>query len=232
MGQGGVLLRSFLCIAVASALVTACGLTTTPAPDLKPASELSHNCFDPPYTRDSHATLDTFVKKGDRATDFTLRDPDGKSHTLSDMLREKPVLLVTGSYTCPRYQDDSEARTKAMATKYKDDLTTAVVYIVEAHPKGQASPYNGRSRQKKYSNRKQQKTYEARAKSARDLEVGNDALVLVDELSAKFSNPFWCTYGTCPSCSFLINQDGTIEAVHTWHDPPTMKGSIDAMLGE
>ena len=39
------------------------------------------------------------VSVGENATEFTLRDPDGVSHTLSEMLETRPVLLVFGGFT-------------------------------------------------------------------------------------------------------------------------------------
>lgn len=221
-------MRPILCVALA--LTASCGLLDSrPAPDLKPASSLEHNCFDPPYTKSNHASIDVTAKKGDRATDFTLKDVKGKKRTLSDMLKEKPVLLLTGSYTCPRYQETQDT-TKALASTFADEIHTAAVYVVEAHPKGGPTPYHGKPKPKKYSDRKQQTNYKDRAHSARSMSLGKDVMVLVDELDDDFSNPFWCTYGTCPSCSYLIRQDGTFEAVHEWHDPKTMKQSIEALL--
>jgi hypothetical protein len=39
------------------------------------------------------------LKVGDLAVDFTLKDVNGNNHTLSEMLQEKPVVLIFGSYT-------------------------------------------------------------------------------------------------------------------------------------
>jgi hypothetical protein len=38
-------------------------------------------------------------KVGEQAIEFTLMDIKGKSYTLSEMLMEKPVILIFGSYT-------------------------------------------------------------------------------------------------------------------------------------
>jgi peroxiredoxin len=41
----------------------------------------------------------TGLAAGDRAVEFELLDLDGNPTRLSDLLREKPVLLVLGSFT-------------------------------------------------------------------------------------------------------------------------------------
>ena len=207
----------------------ACGLSTAPRSELRPASKLEHNCYDPPYKASNHASVKVNGKRDQPATDFTLKDLDGKSTTLSDLLDDKPVLLVGGSYTCPRFQETQSA-TQSLANRFSDDIHTVAVYTVEAHPKSDPTPYHGKPKPKRFSDRNQQETYSARAKSAKDWNLGKNVTVLVDELDRDFANPFWCTYGTCPSCSWLIRQDGTFEAVHEWHDPKTMRDSIDALL--
>lgn len=63
---------------------------------------LVSGCFDWPATEFSdsnQASVRTFLAPGARAVDFTLDDPDGGSHTLSDLLATRPVLLVHGSFT-------------------------------------------------------------------------------------------------------------------------------------
>ncbi|MCP4445475.1 MAG: hypothetical protein GY811_09050 [Myxococcales bacterium] len=40
----------------------------------------------------------------------------------------------------------------------------------------------------------------------------------------------WCTYGTCPNCSYLIGQDGTVASVNTWFNDTDLKRDIDLLL--
>ena len=63
---------------------------------------LRRNCeYDGPVVRDGHT--EDLQKKGLRvgetAIDFTLSDIHGNKFTLSEMLREKPVLMEIGSFT-------------------------------------------------------------------------------------------------------------------------------------
>jgi hypothetical protein len=43
--------------------------------------------------------LAIYPQEGEPAIEFTLRDVDGKIYTLSEMLAEKPVYMVFGSFT-------------------------------------------------------------------------------------------------------------------------------------
>jgi hypothetical protein len=62
---------------------------------------LQSNCFNWPaeeFTADNHAQVQAMAE-GSLAVEFTLRDVDGVAYTLSDLLSEKPVLMVFGAYT-------------------------------------------------------------------------------------------------------------------------------------
>ena len=63
---------------------------------------LNSNCFNWPedeFTPENSAPLRVSLKEGQPAVDFTLKDPSGKSYTLSSLLATKPVLLVFGAFT-------------------------------------------------------------------------------------------------------------------------------------
>ena len=217
-------------IAIALLLAMGCRWTGEPA-GLLSESEAVRHCYDWPgtnWSRNHRARLGTRLNTGDRAVDLTLRRPNGNPMVLSDLLQEKPVLLVSGSATCPRYRDN-EPHIASIARQFSDELHVAVVYTMEAHPRSEANPYAGKRRPTEASDRNQATTWKTRSRDARDLNTGQ-ALVLVDDLRGQRSNPFWCTYGPCPNCAFLIAQDGTLAAVHEWLDPPTMVGSIEALI--
>ncbi|MBA2320938.1 MAG: hypothetical protein H0V89_07275 [Deltaproteobacteria bacterium] len=73
-------------------------------------------------------------------------------------------------------------------------------------------------------------TIEQRLANARVVRPLASEIVVVDELAPGNQNPFWCTYGTCANCAFLIGTDGVIAAVHEWYDPASMEGSIASLL--
>ncbi len=70
---------------------------------LLPESSLIQGCVDWPMENFSQSNkagqLSTGMKTGNTAIEFTLKDIEGNSHTLSSLLETKPVLMVFGSYT-------------------------------------------------------------------------------------------------------------------------------------
>jgi hypothetical protein len=66
------------------------------------SSELKSNCYNWPaedFTTDKFAPWKPSVAAGQLAIDFTLRDVEGKSHTLSQLLIDRPVWIQLGAYT-------------------------------------------------------------------------------------------------------------------------------------
>jgi hypothetical protein len=201
-----------------------------PAPaGLRPTSELVADCHDT-VTKKDHATLALKLQTGDRAVDFELQDTDGAPVRLSSLLASKPVLLVQGSWTCPRFQQERMGLEETYK-RFRDAIHIVVVYNIEAHPGGgDPSPYRGKPWPADFSDRGQPRTFEERLRNAQEIARDASMPVLVDKLGAPGSNPVWCTYGTCASCSWLIGQDGVIVAAHEWHDAPTMNASIEAVV--
>ena len=106
------------------------------------------------------------------------------------------------------------------------------VYIIEPHPTApDVSPYSGKVWEMTYSSKSQPKTYAARVQNAQatlPLLKGN-VLMLVDDLTpGQHNNPVWCTYGTCPNCSFLIGQDGKI--VETITKTPSTLAALESSI--
>lgn len=206
----------------------------SPTSPLEPPSALVTDCFGWPaddFTKRNHADVGARLHVGDRAVDFTLRDVNGKEVHLADVLADHPVLLVQGSWTCPRFQDE-RAGLEETLKRFRNSVTVLHVYNVEAHPAGKdPSPYSGKPWNLRFSDRKQATTYDERVRYAKDIARDTSMQVLVDNLGRTGANPVWCTYGTCASCSWLIGQDGTIAAQHDWHDRATMEASIEALLG-
>jgi hypothetical protein len=204
------------------ALTSAAGLSSSA---LRPAKR---GCFEGDWTPDNHAELEVFVTPGDTAFDFTVPDVDGTDRRLSKLLANKPVAIFTGSYSCPVYR---RARKKIdrIAKEYRDRLEVVIVHGPEAHPgKGEPSPYRGDSWPLKFSDRGLDTTFAERVKLAKAVGGAPGARLLVEPMD----NPVWCSYGTVPNGAFLIDQDGTLVAVHDWFDAETFVASIDALLAQ
>ena len=70
----------------------------------------------------------------ERAPDFTLKTPDGRSEvTLSKIVGPKPVILVFGNYTCRPFRGQGGTLEK-LYLRYKDRASFLAVYVREAHP--------------------------------------------------------------------------------------------------
>ncbi|MBX9627452.1 MAG: deiodinase family protein [Gemmataceae bacterium] len=73
-------------------------------------------------------------KVGQKAPDFTLRSPDGlETHTLSKLTGKKPVVLVTGNFTCGPFRG-LYPDVEAVYRRHKDKANFLLVYVREAHP--------------------------------------------------------------------------------------------------
>ena len=210
------------------------GLATGPdaaGTQLRPESDLTRACHDwpeKPWTKKRRASLQAGLAVGQPAIAFTLDTPDGRAVTLSDLLQDGPVVVVAGSTTCDRYQETAP-QLGALAEALEDEVTVVVVYTVEAHPRTDPSAYKGKPNPRAYSDREEPRSWKERARSAAGLDLSDDVIVLVDDLDGDQSNPFWCTYGTCANCGYLIDQDGIVQAAHLWLDPGTMASSIHSL---
>jgi hypothetical protein len=179
---------------------------------------------------------------GDTIPAFTLYSTDDKRVNVSCVLKkDKPVLLVSGSYTCPhfrRFADDIDS----MVRFYKDQLSVYVVYTLEAHPDSDPAPYaNSKELEKNVAHLnhlediycKQPLTYGDRKKEAKnmDKDLDLDAHILLD--NAK--NDWWEHFGPAPNIAYLVNPNGVIVAKNAWFNDsegtPTMWCSIDKLLG-
>jgi len=73
-------------------------------------------------------------KLDEKAPDFTLKTPDGKQTiSLSDLIGQKPVVLVLGNFTCGPFRS-LFPDVDAVYRRYKDQVNFLMVYVREAHP--------------------------------------------------------------------------------------------------
>jgi hypothetical protein len=100
---------------------------------------------------------------------------------------------------------------------YADFVHFVHIYVIEAHPKApDISPYSGNVWEMSWSDKAMPQTYAARVANAKAslAKLQGKQMMLVDDLTPRsHDNPAWCTYGTCPNCSFLIGQDGRLVEV-------------------
>jgi len=166
--------------------------------------------------------------------DFSLYDLDGNSSRLSEALElGKPVLLISGSLTCPVFRERIP-EINEMASVYGDNLTIFIIYTVEAHPTT-PSPYSGTvwlTLQNINENilHPQPTTYGER-KNLVDTLMSNyqiDVPVLIDGPC----NNWWLNYGTGANIAFLIDENGFVSAKHDWFNQLqlNMYCEVDALI--
>lgn len=172
---------------------------------------------------------------GEYVPDFTLYDTQGGSFTLSDKLATgKPVVLISGSLTCPVFRNKVGIINSMMST-YAGLVETAVIFTVEAHPTD-TSPYFG------YIN-----TGSANISSGitfpQPVNYGERKL-LADTLSHWVScqapiylddpcNGWWSHFGPAPNNAYVITPNGQVFSKHGWFNKPPKDifCDLDSLLG-
>ena len=173
---------------------------------------------------------------GETAADFTLYDRDGNAFNLHDALAAgKPVLMISASYTCPVFRNKVPSINSVVAT-YGDELTTVIIYTVEAHPDQDISPYfgvvnTGAQNISAGILYRQPTTYGERKDvlDALTLDMQIDAPIYLDGPC----NEWWDYYGPQPNNAYLIDTTGVLFAHHDWYDkdPENIICDIDSLLG-
>lgn len=173
-------------------------------------------------------------KPGMAAPDFKLQTLDGKMLEGSKLWQEKPLVLITGSYTCPVFRRQTN-QMDSLAKDFGDKVHFLLLYTVEAHPKGDPSPYNGKewitpANQKAGILLAQPTTMEARLKLARECAASLKLKVpmVIDTLD----NATWQAYGRAPNCAYLINKEGKIVAAQPWFDGGPLRKELEKLLGK
>lgn len=141
--------------------------------------------------------------------DATLWTLDGDEVRLSDYLRGRPLVLETGSVTCPMY-GASVPPMQELATKYPE-LDFVVMYVREAHPGERVGAHADL-----------QAKIEA-ARSARERH-GEQRTVLVDDVAGTAH----ALYGSMPNSVFVIDPSGTVLYRTMWNNADEM----DAILSD
>lgn len=175
------------------------------------------------------------LQAGDTVADFTLYDTSGVPFTLSSALAlKKPVLLISASLTCPVFRNKIPSINNVLST-YGSQVTTAVIYCVEAHPTD-TSPYFG------YVNitsanmnagilYPQPTTYGQRKQMVKDM-YAKTTLAAPTYIDGPCNN-WWLYYGPAPNNAYLIDTNGIVAAKHPWYDayPDDIFCDIDSVLG-
>jgi len=189
-------------------------------------------CTIPVYTGNFYSSG---IQEGDTIADFTLYTVNNTPINMGQELAEgKPILLVSGSYTCPVYRQKMQ-ELNAIYSQYAADIKVFIIYTVEAHPTNE-SPYSGTvwitsQNQQQGILYQQPQTYGQRRSLVNThlSQMNVMPTVLLDGPC----NPWWSYFGPAPNNAYLINTNGTVFRKHGWFNklPDNMSCDIDSLLG-
>lgn len=176
------------------------------------------------------------LHEGDTVPDFRLYTLNDDSVQLSQLLSDRqPVLLVGGSYTCPKYRNHLN-ELNDLEEIYGTRVHLFIIYTVEAHPDSpDISPYKGQvwqlnSNEKDGIHYHEPVTYLDRKNAASDMIQNLDIRepVLLDGPC----NAWWESFALAPNPVFLINPNGTIFKKQGWFDNGlyAISYAIDSLL--
>jgi hypothetical protein len=228
------LLRTLALVAVAAVPAAASGPTLLPSIGVDHSPADTERICPIPFVGPMYDSAGPSA--GSPVHDFTLYSAQGEPLRLTTLLgRGRAVLLVAGSFSCPVFRS-SIPTLNELAERYRSLLDIVIIYVVEAHPAVDPSPYFGVENvtpQNRYADIlvRQPRTYGERR-------------ALVDSLLSRFAitppvvidgpcNEWWNAFGQAANEAVLLCQDGRIAAWHGWFDrePHDMPGEIERLLG-
>lgn len=173
----------------------------------------------------------TGPKAGSAAPDFALKTLDGKTVKGSDLWRAKPMVVMTASHTCPVFRN-ATPRFESLVKEFGARANFVVIYTIEAHPKGDPSPYSGKewvtpANEKMNLLIPQPRTQDERNGRARECVEGTrlGVPVVVDSMD----NATWKAYGSAPNCGYLIGTDGKVIVAQPWFDAGPMRNALEKL---
>jgi peroxiredoxin len=171
-------------------------------------------------------------KPGKAAPDFELKTTEGKKIRASALWKEKPTVIMTASFTCPIFRQQAPGF-ESLTKDFDGKVNFLMVYTLEAHPKGEASPYSGEERVTARNQREgllfsQPKTMEDRVAQAKTCQAHErmSAPMVIDTME----NSTWKAYGSAPNAAYLVGRDGKIVEQQGWFDPEKMRTAIVKLL--
>lgn len=152
-------------------------------------------------------TVDEGLQAGEPYQDVALHTLDGEVVRLSDILGDRPLVLETGSLTCPMYAQSVPPMMTLM--EQYPELDHLLLYVREAHP-GERQPQHRTLEDKVEAARLTQERYRDRR------------TIVVDDVDGSAHH----FYGSMPNSIFVIDPDGTILFRSIWNNAPEMEAVL------
>ncbi|MCU0431893.1 MAG: T9SS type A sorting domain-containing protein [Bacteroidia bacterium] len=195
-------------------------------------------CSFAPYVDSSGMFLNAGYQVGTTVPDFTLYDSANTAHSLYSYFGQgKPVILISGSYTCPQFRNCLTNLIPQMNVAYDTLIHILLVYTLEAHPElPWNSPYAygpwvvGTNIAAGISF-PQQQTYGHRL-NMMNTTLANcpvNHILLADDTC----NTWLSTFGPAPNMSYVLSENGVVRGKYGlgWNDKVELLRMIDLELG-
>ena len=149
-------------------------------------------------------------KKGEAAPRFVASTLDGKPYQFPPK-KGRPILLVTGSYTCPIFRANIPGL-RALHRDFGEQVDMFYLYTTEAHPVGSNSPYRDYewvTRPNKTDGVLLDQPTTFKQRLARAQEAQSNLYLPLKVLIDGIKNPGWKAYGQAPSAAYLTSPEGS-----------------------
>lgn len=175
------------------------------------------------------------VQVGEYLDDTSIYTLEGKSMRLAPLWKDRPVLLVSASLTCPVARRQCPML-QTIIDAHNPEVRVILLYTIDAHPQGDPSPYTPDREWITPQNHKdailhpQPKTLDDRLALAKDMDarLKQIAPMYVDAMD----NAAWKAMGGAPNLGLLIDTDGKVFAKQGWLNAKAMAGQVDALLAQ
>jgi len=158
---------------------------------------------------------------GQTVNDFTYYDTAHVRYNLDSLLQlGKPAVVMSGSFTCPRFRNAVINDLPALFGQYSSQVTFLIVYTLEAHPMfPDLSPFSGTVDVTATNINQgilypQSVNYLQRRQMA---QLTQDTLnIPCDVVIDDTANTFYHTFGPAPSNVYVITTSGSVYSKYGW----------------
>jgi hypothetical protein len=174
------------------------------------------------------------IQKNQPVPDFTLFSEKGKAFNLARELKKgKPVVLVSGSYTCDVSRGNMES-IKSFQKQFGRKASFYMVYTIDAHPNDTRSPYSleekvwiAKDNVRDNIKAAQPKVYQQRVALAKRWITENsiDFPVLVDSPD----NFYWKKFGQAPNMVYIITTGQTVFYKQAWFNKEKLVRQLESL---
>jgi AhpC/TSA family len=191
-----------------------------------------------PYVDSTGLFLNTGYQVGTTVPDFSLFDKIGNQVTLSSFLGQgKPIVLISGSYTCPQFRNCITNMIPQLNFLYDTLIEKINIYTLEAHPE---LPWNSPYAYGPWVasvnvaagiSLPQQQTYGDRLRFI-DTTLANcptNTVILADDTC----NTWLSTFGPGPNMCYVLSENGVVLGKYGlgWNERAAIRNLLDQLLG-